>query len=54
MGSQGEVVHGSTRHIGRVVDSMRPWDCVWQSALVGHVIMLMGGFMVTVTEDRQG
>lgn len=50
---QREVVYRPTRHVGRVVNGVGPWDCVRQSALVSHVIMLVGGLMVAIAEYRQ-
>jgi hypothetical protein len=33
------------------MDGMRSWDRIRQSTFVGHVIMLVSGFMMTVAEN---
>lgn len=36
-----------------MMDAMRSGDLIGQSAFVGHVIMLVGGSVVTIAENRE-
>ena len=48
------MVDRTAGYIGRRMDGMGSRNSVWHTALVRHVVVLMGRFVVAIPEDSQG
>lgn len=50
-----EIVYGTIRHISRdgAVDRVSSWDYVWQTTLMGSLVVLMGWLVVSIGKDGQ-